>query len=74
MTVSVLWLFIMVPWVGLQCVVVIFLDILTYLFKVFNLSDVYLTPVACSAVDYSLFIVAPIVLAIVLLCTYSCPF
>ena len=51
-----------------------FLDILTYLFKIFNLSDVYLTLVACSAVDYSLFIVAPIVLAVVLLCTYSCPF
>ena len=26
MTVSVLWLFLMVPWVGLQCVIVVFPD------------------------------------------------
>ena len=26
MTVSVLWLFLMVPWVGLQCVILVFPD------------------------------------------------
>ena len=29
-TINVLWLFFAVPWVGMQCVIVIFPDILTY--------------------------------------------
>ena len=38
-----------------------FLDILTYLCKIFSLSDVYRTPVACSVADNLLFSVVLIV-------------
>ena len=43
-TINVLWLLLAVPWVGLQCVIVIILIILTYFFKnVFNyVSHVFL--------------------------------
>ena len=36
MTVSVLWLFITVPWVDLQCLIVAFLVILTYFSPVYS--------------------------------------
>ena len=37
-TVNVLWLFLMVPWVGLQCVIVVFLDHTHLLFSYHHFS------------------------------------
>ena len=40
-TVNILRLFLTVPWVGLHCVIVQFLIILTYFLSKFNISDRY---------------------------------
>ena len=53
MTVSVLWLFLTVPWVGLQCVIVAFPDHTHLLFIRTYISDSLASNVAVPFKDYS---------------------